>query len=388
MVLALLVLHVLLGALCLVVARGPRGSRPLRLWGLGLLCYAIGLLTTIASWLPVALSKVLGNALIAYAPVLTIEGVLSHTRYRLRRPWVGAGLLATIVPIVLNHLGDSYVVLVDLAMPVPLACALFATGTLLLLKDPPAEARSGARFLAAILLASAVLWLVRIAAVWQSLGRSNDRDRADLTVALFAIAQMVSVVAATLALFWIEVRRMGAALERIAYTDALTGVPNRRAVLARFQEELARAARRRQQLALVLFDVDHFKKINDGYGHLAGDAALQHVARQLNAARRGEDVLGRLGGEEFVLLLTDSSGDQPREAAERLRGQVAASPLSHAGRSFGVTLSGGVAVYPGDGRDWDQLFSVADQRLYAAKQAGRNRVVGPSLAVASAAANP
>lgn len=214
--------------------------------------------------------------------------------------------------------------------------------------------------------------------LWLSVGGSNDRDRADLTVALFAIAQMVIAVGSTLGLLWVEVRLMQATLERIAYSDPLTGIPNRRATLMRFREEAARALRHQRTLALVLLDVDHFKRINDTFGHLAGDAVLQHIAAELTAGKRVEDVLGRIGGEEFVALLTDEPPEGALDAADRLRVRVEGSKMTHDGHALDVTVSGGVALFPTEGGDWDSLFAAADRRLYAAKQAGRNRVVGPT----------
>ncbi len=377
LLLALLILNVLLGTLCLVVARGERNSRALRLWGWGLLVYSIGILITIPDFLPFALRKIVGNSLIAFAPVLTTAGVLSNTGFRLNRRWTALGLFASIVPIVINHLGGHYSVLVDIIAPAPIANILFVLGAVMLVRDPPADAKAAARFLAAIFVFSVLVWTLRLIAIWSSLGGTNDRDRADLTVALFGIAQMVIAVAATLGLLWIEVRKMEAALRRLADSDALTGLPNRRATMARFREEAARAARHRRSFAMVLFDVDHFKRVNDTYGHLVGDAALRHVAAVLNAGRRDVDLVSRIGGEEFVVLFGEEGLDGAVRAANRLREEIAAAGLSHEAQTLSVTISGGLAMYPADGEDWDHLFAAADRRLYRAKHGGRNRVEGP-----------
>jgi diguanylate cyclase (GGDEF)-like protein len=374
---ALLILNVLLGTLCLVVARGERQSRALRLWGWGLLVYSIGILITIPELLPFALRKIAGNALIAYAPILTTEGVLANTSFRLDRRWTTAGFLASIVPIVLNHFGGHYSVLVDIIAPAPIANVLFVLGAVVLVRRPPVDAKAAARFLAGILIFSVLVWTLRLLAIWSSIGGTNDRDRADLTIALFGIAQIVIAVAATLGLLWVEVRKMEAALRLQADSDALTGLPNRRATVNRFRDEVARAIRHRRTFAMVVFDVDHFKRVNDTHGHLVGDAALRHVAAVLNAGRRDVDLVGRIGGEEFVFLLGEEGLDGALRAADRLRETVAAATLVHGTLTLAVTLSGGLAMYPADGDEWDSLFAVADQRLYRAKQGGRNRVVGP-----------
>ena len=377
---ALLILNVLLGSLCLVVARGERKSRALRFWGWGLLVYSIGILITIPAFLPFALRKVVGNSLIALAPILSIEGVVSHTGYRLRRGWLVAGFLASVLLIVANHLGSRTSVLVDIVAPAPIANVLFLLAAVMLVRRPPEDARSAARFLAAIFVFTVLVWTLRIVGIWFSLGGTNDRERADLTVALFSIAQMVNAVAATLGLLWIEVRRMEAALRRQASTDALTGIPNRRATVARFAAEMARASRHRRPFAMLVIDIDHFKQVNDRHGHGVGDAALQHVAAVLGSALRAVDAVGRIGGEEFVVLLGEEGDAGARAAAERLRETLAASPLRQGELTLTVTFSGGLALYPADGEDWDALFTVADGRLYRAKHGGRNRVEGPAEA--------
>jgi diguanylate cyclase (GGDEF)-like protein len=347
--------------------------------------YAMGLLITIATFLPVWVSKIAGNALICYAPILCINGAIKHTQYRLSQRWLLAGFLVSIGPVIVNHVVQHPVVLIDFVSSAPLANVLFLIGAWKLFTDPAPDARSASRFVAIAFVGSVVVWTARIAGLFVQIGGTNDRDRADLLVALFSIAQMVCSVAATLGLLWIEVRKMQATLERIAYFDALTGLPNRRATLARFREEVARVTRQGQQLSLVVFDVDYFKKVNDSFGHPVGDKVLVHVAGLLNSQKRDEDVLGRIGGEEFVLLLPQQSAAEAAEVADRLRAVVGASPLTQAGHPLSVTVSGGVSTFPTDGDDWDGVFFAADQRLYAAKRAGRNRISAPGMRLAEPA---
>ncbi len=380
MLLALLILNVLLGVLCLVVARGSLGerddskSRALRLWGLGLLVYSVGILITLPDFLPFGLRKVVGNSLITFAPVLAIEGALSHTRFRLNRRWTAIAVAASVLPIVVNHLRPQPIVLVDILAPAPIANVLFVIATWVLLREPPPEAVGAARFLAAIFASSVAVWSLRMVAIWESIGGSNDRDRADLIVALFGIAQIVNAVAATLGLLWVEVRKKEAAYRRLADFDPLTGLPNRRATLERFREASARATRDRRLLGVAVIDVDHFKRVNDTHGHVVGDAALRHLAATLSAQKRQTDVIGRLGGEEFVALLDLEPNDDVATAAEGLRSRVAGTALEHGSLTLGLTVSGGLALFPNEGSDWDQLFAIADRRLYSAKNGGRNRI--------------
>jgi len=128
-----------------------------------------------------------------------------------------------------------------------------------------------------------------------------------------------------------------------------------------------------------VFDVDHFKQINDSHGHLVGDVALRHVADVMAATKRDIDTVGRIGGEEFVVIFSEEGPDGAEAAANRIRQRIANSELQHDGAAVPLTVSGGVAVYPVDGTDWDSLFAVADRRMYAAKSAGRNRVMAPAV---------
>jgi diguanylate cyclase (GGDEF)-like protein len=376
LLLALLVINVLLGAICLVVARRDRGSRGLRLWGAGMVVYALGLLVTISVFLPPFISKVAGNALICYAPILCITGAVKYTHFRFNQRWLLAGFVASVLPVIVNHMGANPIVLVDFTASAPLADVLFLIGAWQLFADPAPDAKSASWFVASAFIGSVVVWTLRAAGIFIQIGGTNDRDRADLVVALFSIAQMVMSVAATLGLLWIEVRKMQGTLERIAYFDVLTALPNRRATISRFREEIARVTRLSGVLSVVVFDIDRFKSVNDSLGHPGGDAMLAHVAGLLNSKKRDEDVLGRIGGEEFALLLPQATTADAVDVAERLRLSVAATPLTRAGQSVSVTVSGGVSTFPQDGNDWDALFHVADKRLYAAKHAGRNKIEG------------
>jgi len=157
--------------------------------------------------------------------------------------------------------------------------------------------------------------------------------------------------------------------------DPLTGLHNRRFLDEMLERELARAQRSKTNLALIMADVDHFKRFNDTYGHDAGDVILRAVAHSLKKHLRVSDIACRYGGEEFTLVLPESSLDAAREKAEVLRQAISALVLSHAGKTLGtVTMSFGLAIFPGHGRDAAGLLQTADKALYRAKSNGRNRV--------------
>ena len=166
-------------------------------------------------------------------------------------------------------------------------------------------------------------------------------------------------------------------LERMASTDALTGVANRRSFEAAAEAELERSKRDRTPLALILFDIDNFKRLNDTYGHREGDAVLRMVAGVLAEHRRPYDTVARYGGEEFAIVLPNCTMTLAAEIGDRLRLAVASLP-----HEAGVTVSAGVAASPAHGHDVDALVRAADAALYESKGAGRNRV---SLAAPTAA---
>ncbi|HVC59689.1 MAG TPA: diguanylate cyclase [Acetobacteraceae bacterium] len=172
-----------------------------------------------------------------------------------------------------------------------------------------------------------------------------------------------------------ERRQLEAQLRRMATTDGLTGTLNRAQFLALGQHELERVRQLGQCLAVLMLDIDHFKLINDRHGHHAGDEALKHFVAQLRGSVRGIDLLGRLGGEEFGIVLPGIPSEAACQVAERLRAQVAATPLRHGDRMIGIAVSIGLAMARDADATLEQILARADARLYAAKDAGRNRVV-------------
>jgi diguanylate cyclase (GGDEF)-like protein len=157
--------------------------------------------------------------------------------------------------------------------------------------------------------------------------------------------------------------------------DALTGVWNRGAIIDLAQRELRRTEREHGPLGLVLVDVDHFKKVNDTLGHLAGDDVLREVANRMSREVRSYDLVGRYGGEEFLILLPGCNAVAAQENAERLRAEIAGSPIETSAGPVWLTISAGtISTVDSAGRGTDALLQAADEALYRAKAAGRNRV--------------
>lgn len=164
-------------------------------------------------------------------------------------------------------------------------------------------------------------------------------------------------------------------LQRLALTDALTELPNRRFAMERLEQEWALYRRGDRTLSCMMVDVDHFKPINDKYGHQVGDEALKCIANILRHSARTQDVVCRYGGEEFVVICPDTSIDAARQCAERLRLNVAALKFKNQGISIALTISIGVAQQKEGDTSINELLNRADECLYAAKQGGRNRTV-------------
>jgi len=166
-------------------------------------------------------------------------------------------------------------------------------------------------------------------------------------------------------------------LARLSATDPLTGLPNHRTLMDTLESELERARRADHCLSVIFFDGDHFKRVNDTYGHAAGDGVLRELGARVQSVLRAGNRLGRYGGEEFLVLLPECDQEQAHHVAERMREAVAAFPLLSEQVEGGikVTISVGVATYPLDATSASQEVEQADQAMYWAKRLGRNRVL-------------
>jgi diguanylate cyclase (GGDEF)-like protein len=163
------------------------------------------------------------------------------------------------------------------------------------------------------------------------------------------------------------------ALERLASIDGMTGLNNRRHFLELAESEWARFKRYGRPLALLMMDIDHFKSVNDSYGHDIGDEVIRAVADTLQKQKRVSDIAGRLGGEEFALLLPEATLDSAVTAAERLRGLVEAQVIAVGGQHIAVTISVGASAVQAETLGIEELIKQADVALYEAKRSGRNR---------------
>jgi diguanylate cyclase (GGDEF)-like protein len=187
----------------------------------------------------------------------------------------------------------------------------------------------------------------------------------------------------SIAMFQTVLMRSDVKYRAEAAIDPLTGMLNRKALLLRVEEVEQQSLVTKQPVAIVLGDIDHFKRINDSEGHSVGDAVLKDVGYQLRRALRAFDLFYRIGGEEFLVLLPGADAETASRVAEALRSALASSPMA----GYAVTMSFGVAASaPGDRFDYESIFVQADRALYEAKRGGRNRVCPPPGRVVTAAA--
>ena len=163
-------------------------------------------------------------------------------------------------------------------------------------------------------------------------------------------------------------------LTQQAHSDPLTQLPNRAHLQTRFDLERSRHQRQGNPLSLVLLDLDFFKRINDTHGHAAGDKALQYFANLMRTTVRQTDLVARMGGEEFCLLLPDTDKEQARMVADKIRRKLSQEALDLEGAPVTLTVSGGIAQLGADGDTLDILTRSADEKLYEAKSTGRNRI--------------
>jgi len=238
----------------------------------------------------------------------------------------------------------------------------------------PLRALWGARLIALVMVAGLVDSVVRLVMLVIGLS-STGVDGFPVPDVVDSLGDVVIGIMTSAGFLLLQQERLRERIERLVVTDALTGALNRHGMMPSLERELAQATRHGRELSVVLFDLDHFKLVNDQHGHAVGDTVLCGFAANVQATLRGGDLFGRWGGEEFLLVLPDTRLDVAAAVAERIRQQVALAPVADGAPA--VTVSGGAASAVEARQHTEvmlQLLQLADQRLYLAKRQ-RNRVV-------------
>ena len=350
----------------------PQGREGIGLWALALLlhanCYVLYLMRgAVPDWA----SVVLANTLLAGAFAATLGAVEQFQGrpaplWRMLLPVLAtAGLFTWQI--------DSYPMRLAIAgtvMPLQLLLVLAA-----LWRPRMPDQWRGALLLSLCLAVEMVLMAGR---AWQAL--TGDLDNAGLMQVSFMQAMVfimafVTTILASVGFILMTKDRADAINRRLAAHDELTGLANRRTLLQALAHDVAQAARSQRGYALILLDIDHFKAVNDQRGHLTGDVVLRHIAGLLRSQLRRQDLAGRYGGEEFLLLLPGTDLAGALQLAEKLRQVVEQEPCPHPQGPIAVTISLGVCAARPRAPDCSEaLIQAADQALYAAKAGGRNRV--------------
>ncbi len=369
----LAILYACLGFVCLFLPYRTPGSHAVTNWGYGLLALAAGTAAlALRGAIPDYITIDLANALILAAFLFILRGVWPGRESGSNAfGWSVVGAAVLLLWYFTHFQPDTRarIVVSSAAMALLVVQPIAA-----LIAAVPGGGGRARIFTAACLVGVGLVTLAR--AVW-TIQRGSNADLLAPDVVQFASNLLFAVLAvlATLGVVWIEIEQLQADLARLAMIDPLTAILNRRAFMLEYERELSRCARAKTGLALAIFDLDHFKDVNDTYGHLVGDLVLRRVADILRSSLRGHDVIGRYGGEEFALLMPGADTAAALAGTERARLAVGERPIQAGSLRIPITVSAGVAAYGCDDADWESLLRSADAALYEAKRGGRNRVV-------------
>jgi diguanylate cyclase (GGDEF)-like protein len=354
-----------------MMAIGKPLQDPLWPWAAALAAYAVSnVLFALREHLPPFATVGIGNTLYSVSLTLMLVAI---------RRFQGAPqvLWQNLLPVLLGLL--LFGLLVDVfplrATAVGVLFSVQLAFNLRALGDPAHPVRGRGRYilvvsfslLMVVLLARALAigsgWLVV-----DSVSSSNPYQAGLFVVALCAVMSIA------LGFVYMTMERAERQNYELAMRDMLTELENRRAINEELDRAVARARRHGELLGLLMIDIDHFKRVNDSFGHQAGDVVLRAVARTLRARLRTQDAMGRFGGEEFLAVLPETGLEGALTVAEALRAAVEATPIRWGAQEIAVTISVGVRAGPVTGADTsDTLVGAADAAMYRAKQAGRNR---------------
>jgi len=370
-ILVMLLVSSVLMAVTLIVGSRSGRSASFAQWNIGLALYALGWLLLAArpvlpSWVGVALGDaLLLGGLCGQVGALIAFGGGAIPRALLFAP--GPLLFALVIPLLDNYRGLT--LLVSVAYAIALAAIGIASARL------GREAGPARWMMAAVYGAAAVMTPLRAIDIWLNHAAHPDIFSANSLHTASFVFLFAATVVGSVAFLLMHRERAEAELYKLATFDALTGLFNRRAFFDIAERELARARRMGSIYAVLMMDLDHFKRVNDEYGHQAGDRVLADFAAVAKRSVRAEDLVGRYGGEEFCALLPGAGMQTAIAIAERLRDSVARHPLGDLPRA--ITVSVGVTVSAADaGGTLDTAIARADEALYRAKHEGRDRVVG------------
>lgn len=370
-----MIAHVsLLGILALYFSWRQPSTRAVGVWGAGMIMLAAAMAAVaLRGVVPDTISITLANTLVTASIVISYRALRVFKGMRVEDSFGLAAIAATAVLIfVFSEVHPNLAIRVLVVSLI--GAVLLVRNAREMRGDGPVEVRASWVFMQSVYWVASALLVVRaVSALF--LPDDGQLMAANPVQSAYFLAILLLVTAASFGAFWLEIQYANYELSRLAARDLLTGMLNRRSFLIEFERELARLRRTSGVLGLAFFDLDHFKRLNDNYGHQAGDEVLRAVAAEMQSNIRLPDVLGRYGGEEFVLLMPDSNMQAAQHVCERIRAAVERAEVVWNNERLSITLSGGIACFPVDGTNSASLVGAADAALYAAKRAGRNRIL-------------
>jgi len=363
---------VLMGAVSVAFASIRRSNEILGAWGWSMLVISVGLVgLLLRGIIPLGISSALAATLIVGGLVLAMRGLRRFLGMP-AKDFIGWSLVTGLFALLLyfaevspSHIGRTISVSTALTY-------IAATAALLLRRHAREDCRLSCRFTELVFWSVALVSMARIVLTLLA-PPATSLEATPINVAAYAFYSGFIIVS-TLGVMWMEIESLQAELVRAARYDALTGLQNRASFLSAFEREASRCDRGAPAFSLAIFDLDHFKRLNDEHGHPFGDRVLKAFAGVLKASIRKHDIVGRYGGEEFALLMPSTGKDTALRVAERVRRDLEARGITLEGTRVDVTVSGGVSTYGENGEDWDSLLKAADDALYKAKEGGRNRI--------------
>lgn len=332
------------------------------------------MLLTLYPYVPRFFGIVLSDALILFSFVLLHVAILDLRGGRSRWPKLGLALIALQIAAYswltfLHPLARSRVALFGVLLAIQLSQTAY-----LLIRDAHRGGRLPAWFMASLLLFMIAVNLFRSIAL-ELLPQYRQPGSGNTLQTLVFLVFVASAMGIAFGFFWMTTAVLSHELERMASTDPLTRIYNRRVFREWCEREFDRSRRSGSPFSLLMMDLDHFKDINDRYGHRGGDDMLVAVVETMQDSVRGIDILGRWGGEEFVALLPGTTMDAALIVAQRVRANIEQLLLETGAGAMRMTVSLGVATLRGHEDHLDEMFLRADRALYLAKAGGRNQVL-------------
>ncbi|MGH8051744.1 MAG: GGDEF domain-containing protein [Arenimonas sp.] len=365
-------LNVLIAVMLLIVRKTLPANfqNSLRWWWLGMLLQPAGfVLIALRGSLPPFISVVLANMMIASALACFAIAMRMFTGVRQRRAYAVVLILLSGIFAVYYH-DDLLARIISLSV---LHTALLSFCARAIYRQELKITRVS-HVLAGLFVIGAVSMAAR--AVYHIVSQDPVIDIFAMrwpTILSYGMGGLLPIVG-TIGFLLMCTERSQKDLERMASEDPLTGAYNRRALAEFGRREMARARRHGISLSVILIDIDFFKKINDELGHAAGDLALVETVRRLRNNMRNEDYLGRMGGEEFLILLPDTDIQQAQILAQRIQQDFASEPMTLNDQNRSITLSGGITLLSASDHIFDDMLKRADDAMYTAKVLGRNRM--------------